>query len=51
MYAASDREDYARKLVTPIAEEVAKQRSKIMLPSVESLTAEYERVCSALVTQ
>jgi hypothetical protein len=51
MYAASDRENYARKLVTPIAEEVAKQRSKIMLPSVESLTAEYERVCSALVTQ
>ncbi len=51
MYAASDRETYARKLLTPIVEKIVKQRSKIILPSAESLTSEYERVCTTLTTQ
>jgi hypothetical protein len=51
MYAASDRETYARKLLTPIVEEIAKRRSKIMLPSVEHVVTEYSRVCTKLATQ
>jgi hypothetical protein len=51
MYAASDRETYARKLLTPIVEGIAKQRSKIMLPSVQHVVTEYSRVCTKLATQ
>jgi hypothetical protein len=51
MYAASDRESYARNLMTPIIENIAEQRCKIVLPSVESLTREYEKVCTTLVSQ
>lgn len=51
MYAASDREDYAANLLIPIIENTVKQRSKVILPSVESLTNTYTKFCMTIATQ
>jgi hypothetical protein len=48
IYGAGDREGYARELLRPIVEGIARQRRKVVLPSVECLAGGYSKVCTAL---
>jgi hypothetical protein len=49
MYGAGDREGYARELLRPIVEGIARQRCRVVLPSSDRLAGGYSKVCAVLV--